>query len=129
VGLEEKKKSVRIEVRSARFALEQGASRVDAAREARDLAAKMLDIAQKEQQLGAGSNQQTLSADHDLAVAANALVTAETDYAKARVQMLYVTGTMLETYGISIEQAKSTGGGAAPQAQNPTIAPPSGQQQ
>jgi outer membrane protein TolC len=129
VGLEEKKKSVRIEVRSARFALEQGASRVDAAREARDLAAKMLDIAQKEQQLGAGSNQQTLTADHDLAVAENALVTAETDYAKARVQMLYVTGTMLETYGISIEQAKSAGGNAAVPTQKPAIVPPSGQQQ
>jgi outer membrane protein TolC len=129
VGLEEKKKSVRIEVRSARFALEQGASRVDAAREVRDLAAKMLDIAQKEQQLGAGSNQQTLSADHDLSVAENALVTAETDYAKARVQMLYVTGTMLETYGISIEQAKSAAGNTAAPTQTPAIAPPSGQQQ
>jgi hypothetical protein len=35
VGLEELKKKIRIEVRSARFALEQGASRVDAARKAR----------------------------------------------------------------------------------------------
>ena len=118
VGLEEKKKSVRIEIRSARFALEQGTSRVDAAREARDLAQKMLDIAQKEQQLGAGSNQQTLAAEHDLAVASNALVTAETDYAKARVQMLYVTGTTLESYGISIEQAKTGNGNAAPAAPN-----------
>lgn len=106
IGLEEKKKSVRIEVRSARFALEQGSSRVDAAREARDLAAKMLDIAQQQQQLGSGSNQQTLAAEHDLAVAENALVTAETDYAKAQVQILYVTGTTLSAYGISIEQAK-----------------------
>jgi outer membrane protein TolC len=118
IGLEEKKKSVRIEVRSARFALEQGASRVDAAREARDLAAKMLDIAQKEQKLGAASNQQTLAAEHDLAVAENALVTAETAYAKSRVQMLYVTGTMLDAYGISIEQAKGAGNSSAPQPAN-----------
>ena len=107
VGLEEKRKSVRIEVRNARFALEQGASRVDAAREARDLAQKTLDITQKEQQLGAGSNQQTLSAEHDLAVAENALVTAQTDYAKDRVTMLYAIGKTLETYGISIEQART----------------------
>ncbi len=129
IGLEEKKKSVRIEVRSARFALEQGTSRVDAAREARDLAQKMLDIAQKEQQLGAGSNQQTLAAEHDLAVAENAFVTAETDYAKARVQMLYVTGTTLESYGISIEQAR-TGNSNAAHA-SPTQATPvaTGQQQ
>ncbi|MFC5862914.1 TolC family protein [Acidicapsa dinghuensis] len=128
VGLEEKKKSVRIEVRSARFALEQGTSRVDAAREARDLAAKMLDIAQKQQQLGSGSNQQTLSAEHDLAVAENALVTAETDFAKARVQMLYVTGTTLQNYGISIEQAKSANGASAPIAPaSPTAPSPTGQ--
>jgi outer membrane protein TolC len=110
VYLEERKKSVRIEVRNARFALEQGVSRVEAAREARDLAAKTLDIMQKEQKLGAGSNQQTLAAEHDLAVAENALVTAEADYAKARVEMLRATGTMLEAYGISIEQAKTAGG-------------------
>jgi outer membrane protein TolC len=107
VYLEERKKSVRIEVRNARYALEQGTSRVDAAREARDLAQKTLDIMQKEQQLGAGSNQQTLSAEHDLAVAENALVTAETAYAKAQVQMLYTTGGMLEAYGISIESART----------------------
>lgn len=125
--LEEQKKSVRIEVRNAVFALEQGASRVDAAREARDLAAKMLDIAQKEQQLGAGSNQQTLSAEHDLAVAENALVTAETDYAKARVEMLRATGTTLDAYGISIEQAKTANGNPAPAAPPPATPGPTGQ--
>jgi outer membrane protein TolC len=128
VYLEERKKSVRIEVRNARFALEQGASRVDAAREARDLAQKTLDIYQKEQTLGAGSNQQTLGGEHDLAVAENALVTAETDYAKARVEMLRATGTMLEAYGISIEQAKTGNSNAATPGKNPAIAPPSGQQ-
>jgi outer membrane protein TolC len=127
--LEERKKAVRIEVRNARFALEQGASRVDAAREARDLAQKTLDIYQKEQQLGAGSNQQTLSAEHDLAVAENALVTAETGYAKDRVEMLRATGTMLDAYGISIEQAKTGNGNAAPSTTNPATPAPSGQRQ
>jgi outer membrane protein TolC len=122
VYLEERKKSVRIEVRNARFALEQGASRVEAAREARDLSQKTLDIMQKEQQLGSGSNQQTLSAQHDLAVTENALVTAETDYEKARVEILRATGTMLEAYGIAIEQAKT----GAPN-QSPAAPVPSGQ--
>ena len=101
--LEEQKKSVRIEVRNARFALEQQTSRVEAAREARDLASKTLDIYQKEQKLGAGSNQQTLSAEHDLAVADNALVTAQTDYAKARIELMRATGSILDNYGITIE--------------------------
>ena len=106
VSLEELKKRIRIEVRNARYALEQGASRVTAARKARDLAAKTLDIMQKEQKLGAGSNQQTLTSEHDLAVAESALVTAETGYEKARIEVRRATGSVLEEYGISLETSK-----------------------
>jgi len=107
VGVEEAKKRIRIEVRNASYALEQGASRVDAARHARDLSQKTLDIMQKEQKLGAGSNQQTLSAERDLAVAESALVAAETAYEKARIELRRATGTILEGYGISIAEAKT----------------------
>jgi outer membrane protein TolC len=107
VYAEELKKNIVIEVRNARYAVEQGASRVDAARQARDLAQRTLDIMQKEQKLGAGSNQQTLSAEHDLSVAESALVTAQTAYEKARIQLKYSTGSVLEEYGISIDAAKS----------------------
>ena len=107
VYLEELKKRIRIEVRNARFALEQGASRVDAARTARDLAQTTLDITQKEQKLGAGSNQQSLSAEHDLALAESALVAAETDYEKARIEVRRATGSVLEDYGISVADAKT----------------------
>jgi len=107
VYLEELKKRIRIEVRNARYAVEQGASRVDAARKARDLAQRTLDIMQKEQKLGAGSNQQTLEAEHDLALAESALVTAETAYEKARIEVRRATGSVLEEYGISIADAKA----------------------
>jgi len=107
VYLEELKKRIRIEVRNASYALEQGASRVDAARKARDLAQRTLDIMQKEQKLGAGSNQQTLAAEHDLALAESALVTAETAYEKARIEVRRSTGSVLEEYGISIADAKA----------------------
>ncbi len=107
VYLEELKKRIRIEVRNARFALEQGASRVNAARNARDLAQKTLDITQQEQKLGAGSNQQTLAAEHDLAIADSALVAAETDYEKARIEVKRATGSVLEDYGISVADAKT----------------------
>jgi len=107
VYAEELKKRIHIEVRHARYALEQGASRVDAARKARDLAQRTLDIMQKEQKLGAGSNQQTLEAEHDLALAESALVTAETAYEKARIEVKRATGSILEEYGISIADAKA----------------------
>ena len=111
---EELKKRILIEVRSARYSEEQGASRVDAAREAHDLAQKSFDIMRKEQELGAGSNQQTLNAEHDLAVAESALVTAETAYEKERIEVRRATGTVLEQYGISIADAKSGAVGASP---------------
>ena len=107
VYLEELKKRIRIEVRNASFALEQGVGRVNAARQARDLAQRTLNIMQQEQKLGAGSNQQTLSAEHDLALAESALVAAETDYEKARVEMRRAAGTVLEDYGISVAAAKT----------------------
>jgi len=107
VYLEELKKRICIEVRNARYALEQGASRVNAARKAHDLARRTLDIMQKEQKLGAGSNQQTLAAEHDLALADSALVTAETAYEKARIEVRRATGSVLEDYGISIANART----------------------
>ena len=107
VYLEELRKRIRIEVRNARFALEQGASRVDAARKARELAQRSLEIMQKEQKLGAGSNQQTMTAEHDLALAESALVTAETAYEKARIELRRATGSVLEEYGISITGAQA----------------------
>ncbi|MCL2660367.1 MAG: TolC family protein [Acidobacteriaceae bacterium] len=107
VYLEELKKRIRIEVRNARYTLEQGASRVESAQKARDLAARTLDIMQKEQKLGAGSSQQTLSAEHDLTLAESALVTARTAYEKARIELKRSVGSILEDYGISIDEAKT----------------------
>lgn len=106
VYFEELRKRIRIEVRNAQYAVEQGASRVAAARKARDLAQRTLAIMQKEQKLGAGSNQQTLAAEHDLALAESALVTAETSYEKARIEVRRATGTILEDYGIAISDAR-----------------------
>ncbi len=104
VYLEELKK--RIRDRGAQCELCCGARRQPGGRgsQARDLAQRTLDIMQKEQKLGAGSNQQTLSAEHDLARGDSALVTAETAYEKARIRAAARhRARCLRTYGISIE--------------------------
>ena len=80
---------------------------MDSARKARDLSQRTLDIMQKELKLGVGSNQQTLSAEHDLALSESALVAAETAYEKARIEVRRATGSILEEYGISIANAKT----------------------
>jgi outer membrane protein TolC len=105
--LEQLKNQVRIEVRNAQFALDQTGARVDAARKARDLAQRTFDITKKEQELGAGSSYQTLSAQRDLALAELDLVSAMTTYQKAKVELDRVTGTTLEHNGILIQDAIS----------------------
>ncbi len=60
--LQQLKKQIRIEVRNAQYALQQSQARVVSARKARDLAQKTFEIMGKEQELGAGSNYQTLTA-------------------------------------------------------------------
>lgn len=105
--LEELKKQIRIEVRNAVYALEQNRARLDAAAEARGLAEKTFEIMKQEQQLGAGSNSQTLSAEHDLALAESSMVTAQTAYAKAILEVYRATGTTLDRLGISIDAART----------------------
>ncbi len=99
------KKQIRIEVRNAEYALEQGRARVDAARKARDLAQKTFTIMQKEQELGAGSSFQTLTAQRDLALAALDLVNASTAYQKSKLELQRATGTTLEENNIQIQDA------------------------
>jgi outer membrane protein TolC len=103
----QQKKNLRFEVRNAAYALEQGQARVEAARKARDLAQKTFDIKRQEQQLGAGSNFETLTAEHDLAVASSTLDSAETAYEKSRVALYSQTGQTLKRLGISLDEARS----------------------
>jgi outer membrane protein TolC len=112
--LEQLKKQIRIEVRNAQYALEQSEARVVSARKGRDLAQKTFDITAKEQELGAGSNYQTLTARRDLAAAESTLVAAMTAYQKAKIEVDRAVGSTLEANEISIESAKT---GIAPSGQ------------
>jgi outer membrane protein TolC len=115
--LQQLKKQIRIEVRNAQYSLEQSEARVESARKARDLAQKTFDITAKEQELGAGSNYQTLTSRRDLAAAESALVAALTAYQKARIELDRSVGSTLDANDISIESAKT---GIAPAKQEDT---------
>jgi outer membrane protein TolC len=110
---EQLKKQIRIEVRNAQYALEQSRARVESARKARDLAARTFEITKKEQELGAGSSYQTMTAQRDLSVAELDLVTASTSYQKARVELDRTTGTTLEHNGIELQDAVRGAGSAS----------------
>jgi outer membrane protein TolC len=105
--IQQQKKQIRIEVRNALYALQQSQARVASARRGRDLAQKTFDISKQEQQLGAGSDSQTLLAQRDLAVAESALAEAETLYEKSRIELERAVGSTLESHNIQLEQAKT----------------------
>jgi outer membrane protein TolC len=107
------KKQIRLNVRNAEYTVEQSVARVQAATKARDLAQKTFEIDTQEQQLGAGSIYQTLTAQRDLSVAQSSLVTAQTAYEKAKVDLDRAVGTTLDHVGISIDEAKT---GVVPQS-------------
>jgi outer membrane protein TolC len=102
---EQLKKQIRIEVRNAQYALEQSRARVESALKGRDLAERTFEITKKEQDLGAGSSYQTMTAQRDLSVAELDLVTARTIYEKARVELDRATGATLERNGVLIQDA------------------------
>ena len=102
---EQLKKQIRIEVRNAQYALEQSRARVQSATKARNLADRTFQITKKEQDLAAGSNYQTMTAQRDLALAELDLVTAMTAYAKSRVELDRATGATLEHNGVLLQDA------------------------
>jgi outer membrane protein TolC len=106
ISSEQQQKGIRFDVRNSKFALEQAQAHVEAAQKARDLAQKTFDITKQEQQLGAKSGFDTLTAEDALAQAEQALDTAQTAYEKAKVDIDRATGETLDRTGVSIEDAK-----------------------
>ena len=107
IAFEEQKKTIRFDVRNSQFALQQAQARVVSAQKARDLAQHTFEVVQQEQKLGAKSSSDTLAAQHDLGVSESALVLAQTQFEKAKVQLDQSTGTTLDQTGVSIDDAKS----------------------
>ena len=99
ISSEQQKKNILFDVRNSKFALEQAQARVDAAQKARDLAQKTFDITKQEQQLGAKSSADTLTAENALALAESALDAAQSQYEKAKVDIDRAIGETLERTG------------------------------
>jgi outer membrane protein TolC len=106
ISSEQQQKGIRFDVRNSKFALEQAQARVDAAQKACDLAQKTFDITKQEQQLGAKSSVDTLSAENALAQAEDALDAAQTGLEKAKVDIDRAIGETLDQTGVSIDDAK-----------------------
>ena len=97
--------AITIGIRNDVFTLENNRASVVAAQKARDLAAQTLDAEQKKYNLGASTYINVLSDERDLVQAESTLVSAMTNYAKARVQLDRDTAQTLDRYNIKIDEA------------------------
>jgi outer membrane protein TolC len=97
--------TITIGIRNDVFTLENNRASVAAAQKARDLAAQTLDAEQKKYNLGASTYLAVLQDERDLAQAESTLVSAMTNYAKARVQLDRDTAQTLDRYNIKIDEA------------------------
>lgn len=105
LSLKSVENTIVIGIRNDVFTLENNRASVVAAQKARDLAAQTLDAEQKKYNLGASTYLNVLSDERDVAQAESALVSAMTNYAKARVQLDRDTAQTLERYNIKIDEA------------------------
>ncbi len=112
---------VTIQVQNAQFQVQQTRAQVEAATKGRELAAQSLDAEQKKYALGASTNTLVLQAQRDLAQAESQVVTAQTAYEKARVNLDLVTSQILEHYGINIADAET--GSVSKQPNVPYVVP------
>ena len=96
---------ITIGIRNDVFTLENSRASVAAAQKARELSAQTLDAEQKKYNLGASTYLAVLQDERDLAQAESTVVSAMTNYAKARVQLDRDTAQTLDRYNIKIDEA------------------------
>src|SRR5882724_10885590 len=105
LNLKQVENQIAINVRNDAFTVEQNRARVVAAQKARELSAQTLDAEQKKYNLGASTYLAVLQDERDLSASESALVTAMTNYAKARVQLDKDTAQTLERNNIKLDEA------------------------
>jgi outer membrane protein len=103
--LQQIENQVGIEVRNAQYAVQQTRASVDSARAALDLAKQSLDAEQKKYQFGTSTATLVLQYQSQLATAESTLVNATVSYEKARLELARSTGTVLDKFGISLDDA------------------------
>jgi outer membrane protein TolC len=104
--LQQIENQIRMEVRSAQFAVQQNRASVNSAQAAVELARQSLDAEQKKYALGASTSTLVLQNQTALAQAESTLVSASAAYEKSRVEQDRATGLLLDHAGILVADAE-----------------------
>lgn len=97
---------IRVGVSNAVIQLEQAQARYAAAIKSRELQQQSLDAEQKKYALGASTIFFVIQAQRDLATAEGNEVSALSAYNRSKVALDVATGSLLQTYGVSLDEAK-----------------------
>lgn len=97
---------IRVDVQNAVIGLQQARARYEAAVKTRILGEQTLDAEQKKYALGSSTVFQVVQAQRDLANYQGAEVSAISQYNRARNQLEYATGQVLEVNRVDIDEAK-----------------------
>jgi outer membrane protein TolC len=124
VRIQQLQNQIGVDVRNARFAVQQNRARVDAASKQRDYAAQVLDAEQKKLAQGMSTTFNVLQDMTNLATAESNLVSAMTAYEQSKVQLEVVTGRTLDDLGISIGDAETGNVSHMPRVPGVQPAPP-----
>ncbi len=105
IRVQQIRKQVEVDISNALTATQQAAAAYDASLNEVDFQEKALAAEMKRLELGVSTTYLVIQSQRDLAQARLATVIALTDYAKARAGLERATGTLLDAWGISVEDA------------------------
>ncbi len=103
-SLENQRESIRRQVRDSVYNVERRYRDIELSREARELAEKNLTIEQAKFQQGLSSSFEVASSQDELLNAQNAEINSVIAYREARLSLQQTTGTILDVWGIEIEE-------------------------
>jgi outer membrane protein TolC len=103
--LEKQQNQIRVDVQNAVISLQQARVRYQAAVKSRLLEEQTLDAEQKKFALGASTSYNVILIQRDLLTALGNEVTAESNYVKARANLDFVTGEILEVNKVDVGEA------------------------
>jgi outer membrane protein TolC len=113
-------KQLRVELVNAMIAVEQSRAAYESAVEARTFQERSLEAERERYAVGASTNFLVIQYQRDLAIAQQTEVAARSDYATARAALQRATGTLLDSFGISVVDAFREN---LPASQAPLVAP------
>jgi outer membrane protein len=122
LGLQKQANQIRVDVQNALIALQQARAQYQAAQKSVVLEEQTLEAEQKKYALGASTVYNVILIQRDLLTAQGNQVSAESNYVKARNNLDFVTGLILQSYNVDIGEA-IRGEVSKPPSQIPVIEP------